>query len=285
MWKIFAKITSLLALVFFLITAALPTYANASATAKRIVSLAPDMTEMLFALGLGKRVVGVTTFCDHPKEALSKPKIGGMSNPSLEAIIALKPDLVVMTDDGNSKAIADRLAGLGIKTYIFRARRLTEIPEAIRNMGKYLGVKIAADTLSADIDTAIMKASKIETEYLSKPYGSKKKRSALFVIWFSPLIVAGPGTIIDDAMKLTGLINIAADTKIAYPRFSLEAVINRKPELILIGKGHADIRAMSKDFLKAVNKGRVCYLDDALYRPGPRIPAGINELISCGNMP
>jgi len=83
---------------------------------KRIVSLAPAVTEIIFSLGLGERVVGVTTVCDRPDEARSKTKIGGMANPSIEAIVALKPDMVVMTSDGNPKVIADRLARLGIKT-------------------------------------------------------------------------------------------------------------------------------------------------------------------------
>ena len=92
-------------------------------------------------------------------------------------------------------------------------------------------------------------------------------------------------------MKMSGLNNIAADGKVAYPRFSLEAVIERQPDLILIGKGHADMKALSKEFLKklgmleAVRKGRICFMDDALYRPGPRIPAGMEELGRCGRLP
>ena len=94
----------------------------------------------------------------------------------------------------------------------------------------------------------------------------------------------GPGTILDDAMKISGLRNIASDAKVAYPRFSLEAVIERQPDLILIGSGHADMKTLAKGFLhglrllEAVRKGRICFMDDALYRPGPRIPAGLEEL-------
>jgi len=93
----------------------------------RIVSLSPAMTETLYSLGLGGMIVGVTNVCDRPDEARNKPKVGGMANPSLEAIVALKPDLVVMTMEGNSKGLVERLGGLGIKTYVFTAARLAEL--------------------------------------------------------------------------------------------------------------------------------------------------------------
>jgi iron complex transport system substrate-binding protein len=257
---------------------------------KRIVSLAPAMTEMLFSLGLGGRVVGVTTACDRPDEARSKTKIGGMANPSLEAIVALKPDLVVLTSDGNPKAIAERLAKLDIATHIFRARRLTELPAGIREMGRALGARPAADRLAKGIEAAIRDAGSPQQRKSSQA-AAGRGRKALFVIWTSPLIVAGPGTILDDAMRLSGLTNIASDARVPYPRFSLESVIERQPDLILIGKGHNDMKKLSEGFLKslsmleAVRKGRVCFLGDGLYRPGPRIPAGMAELARCGKMP
>jgi ABC-type Fe3+-hydroxamate transport system substrate-binding protein len=257
---------------------------------KRIVSLAPAMTEIIFSLGLGERVVGVTTVCDRPVEARSKTKIGGMSNPSLEAIVALKPDMVVMTSDGNPKAIAEWLAKLGIKTYIFRAKRLAKLPAGIREMGQVLGALPAANHLADKIEKAIRGVSTSQQGKSSRA-GSTGNRKALFVIWPSPLIVAGPGTILDDAMKISGLRNIASDGKVAYPRFSLETVIERQPDLILIGKGHDDMKTLSKGFLKslsmleAVKKGHICFMGDALYRPGPRIPVGMEELGRCGKMP
>ncbi|HYA88253.1 MAG TPA: helical backbone metal receptor, partial [Nitrospirota bacterium] len=101
---------------------------------KRIVSLAPSMTEILFALGLGDNIVGVTTFCDYPEEAKKKPKIGGMSNPLLEAVLSLKPDVVVMTTDGNPKEFEERLTSMKSKTYVFKARTLRGLPLGIRSM-------------------------------------------------------------------------------------------------------------------------------------------------------
>ena len=265
-------------------------YCSTLSPPKRIISLAPAMTEILFSLGLGERVVGVTTVCDRPDWVRSKPKIGGMANPSLEAIVALKPDMVVMTSDGNPKVIAERLAKLGIRTHVFRARRLTELPAGIREMGQVLGARPAAEHLAKNIEKAIRDVNAAH-QGRSSQASTSRGRKALFVIWPSPLIVAGPGTILDDAMKMRGLSNIASDGNVTYPRFSVEAVIERQPDLILIGKGHDDMKALSKGFLKslgtleAVRKGRVCFMDDALYRPGPRIPAGMEELDRCGKMP
>jgi len=257
----------------------------------RIVSLAPAMTEILFSLGLGERVVGVTTVCDRPDAARRKTKIGGMSNPSLEAIVTLKPDMVVMNTDGNPKAVADRLAKLGIKTHVFTARRLTELPAGIREMGQALGARPAADLLAEKIETSIRNAGSLQLVKSSHAVAGGG-RKVVFIIWPSPLIVAGPGTILDDAMKMNGLNNIAFDARVPYPRFSLESVIERQPDLILIGKGHNDnMKKLSKGLLKslksleAVRRGRVCYMDDGLYRPGPRIPAGMEELGRCRKMP
>ena len=265
-------------------------YCGVSAPPKRIVSLAPAMTEIVFSLGLAEQVVGVTSDCDHPAEAHSKTKIGGMANPSIEAIVALKPDIVILNRDGNPKAIAQRLSKLGIKTHVFWARRLSELPGGIREMGRVLGAESAANRLAEQIETSIRNINGSHRNRSSQT-ATTRSRKALFVIWPSPLIVAGPGTILEDAMTLRGLNNIASDAKVPYPRFSLEAIIERQPDLILIGKGHSDMKNLSKGLLKslsaleAVQKGRVCFMDDALYRPGPRIPEGLEDLNRCGKLP
>ena len=254
----------------------------------RIVSLSPAMTETLYALGLGKRIVGVTNVCDRPDEARKKPKIGGMSNPSLEAIVALKPDLVVVSRDGNPKELVERLAGLGIKTYVFSSTRLDELPAAFRKMGKALGARDSAEQLAGKIDAEIRAASEHKAHH-----GLAEGKRALFVIWPEPLIVAGPGTIIDDAMAMCGFTNIASDAIAPYPVVSLETIIGRRPELIIIGAGGNQMKNIPGTakllkrlgMLEAVRKGRVCYVGDPLYRPGPGIPVGIAELEQCAKMP
>jgi iron complex transport system substrate-binding protein len=253
--------------------------AFAGAIPNRIISLAPNITEILFAIGLGDRVVGVTSFCDYPEEARKKPKIGGMSNPSLETVVSLKPDIVVMTTDGNQKEFEERLRSLNIKTYVFKVRRLSELPQGIRDMGLALGVEEKANALATEIETTVNKL------YNSSP--PAKKNKVLFIIWPEPLIVAGRGTAIDDAITLLGGENIASKAKIPYPKYSIEEIIHQAPDLIFIGKGHANMEEVSKGLLRriahvpAVKNRAVFYISDSLYRLGPRIVKGIEEMAGC----
>ncbi len=251
---------------------------------QRIVSLAPSMTEILYALGLGNNIVGVTTFCDYPEEAKKKPRIGGMSNPSLEAVISLKPDMVVLTTDGNPKEFEERLVSLKVNTFVFQARRLAELPQGIRELGAALGVKARADALARGIESGIVKIK--NSSLVSRPSSIKKK--VLFIVWPEPLMVAGPGTVIDDAIALLGLENIAGSAGTAYPKYSIEEVIRQAPDVIFIGKSMGvDMRSVSAGVLArmgsvpAVGNGKVFYVSDKLFRLGPRVVRGIEELAEC----
>lgn len=285
----FTKI--LFCFIFPVIFHMLPVTAVYAELPDRIVSLAPSTTEILFAMGLGNRIVGVTNFCDYPEEAKKKSKIGGMSNPSLEAVVTLKPDIVVMTTDGNPKEFEERLRSLKIKTYIFKARQLSELPQGIREMGLALGVKEKADTLAKEIETAINRfiIEKQATSNISSPVTrrSSPKKKVLFIIWPEPLIVAGRGTAIDDAITLLGGENIASKTKVPYPKYSIEEVIRQSPDVIFIGKGHINMNEVSRGLLKriaivpAVKNGAVFYISDSLYRLGPRVVKGIEEIAGC----
>lgn len=259
-------------------------WAEQGAPPSRIVSLAPATTEVLFALGLGDRIIGVTTFCDHPEEARKKQKIGGMSNPSLEAIVALKPDLVVMSTDGNPREVDDRLRGMGLRTYVWTARTLSELPQGIRMLGAATGAGKEGEKLAGDIENAL-------STYGARGHaqgGGRKRTKTLYIVWPEPLLVAGPGTAIDDAIGLLGHENAASKAKTAYPRYSIEEVIREAPEVVFIGKGSGmDMRTVSQGILKklatvpAVRNNRVCYVSDSLYRLGPRVVKGIEELDAC----
>ena len=287
----------ILAFLFFWVTLhfSLVTVSNAESP-KRIISLAPGITEILFAAGLGDRVVGVTTFCDFPEEAGKKPKIGGMSNPSLEAVISLKPDMVVMTTDGNPREFEQRLRSMKINTHVFKALKLSELPDGIRKIGNALDEKKRFDSLALEIEISIDKfrgqgipAEQSVPGALPKgPDGPSGGRSSgekvLFIVWPEPLIVAGRGTAIDDAIQLLGLVNIAGDAKSRYPKYSLEEIFRRSPDVIFIGKGHEDMRKLSSNLLKrislvpAVRDKKVFYVSDSLYRLGPRVVKGMEEL-------
>jgi iron complex transport system substrate-binding protein len=248
----------------------------------RIVSLAPSMTEILYALGLGDNIVGVTTFCDYPEEAKKKPKIGGMSNPSLEAIVASTPDLVVLTTDGNPREVEERLRSLKIGTYVFKARMLHELPGGIRELGAAIGAQKKAEVLAKDVETGLAGAG------AAAQGAGQTRKKVLFIVWPEPLIVAGPGTAIHDAISLLGMENTAARTGTAYPRYSIEEVIREAPEVLFIGKGSGmDMNAVSQGILKklaavpAVRNGKVCFVGDGLYRLGPTVIKGIEELAEC----
>lgn len=260
--------------------------AESAAPPARIISLAPSTTEILFALGLGDHIVGVTTFCDYPEEAKAKPKIGGMSNPSAEAVLSLKPELVVMTTDGNPKEFEELLHSLHIKTYVFTARRLRELPQGIRELGAAIQAGVRADALAAEIERSLNNSA--ASGVRQKGGKSTLRRKILYIIWPEPLIVAGPGTAMDDAITLLGQENIASAAATAYPKYSIEEVIRQAPDVIIIGKGSGmDMVAVSRGILKrmtsvpAVKSGAICYLGDGLYRLGPRVVQGIEELAEC----
>jgi len=245
-------------------------------TPKRIISLAPQITEIIYALGLQDNLVADTTFCDYPPEAKDKPKIGGMSNPSLEAVVALEPDLVMMSTDGNPKEFKARLDGLHIRSFIFTARRISELPDAIREVGRVLDVPDRAEVIARRIQDTLDK-------YANAPRPDKPLK-VLYIIWPEPLIVAGPGTAMDDTIKLLGHLNVAGEAKLNYPKYSIEEVLRSAPDVILIGGGHGDMKKVSGGFLErientpAMQNGRVYYPTDSLYRLGPRVADGIDEM-------
>jgi iron complex transport system substrate-binding protein len=272
----------LFGLLFLLFTIhfSLFTSSYAAEPPKRIISLAPNMTEILFALGLGDRIVGVTSFCDYPEEAKKKPKIGGMSNPSLEAVVRLRPDIVVMTTDGNPKEFEERLRSMGIKTYVSTARRLSELPQGVRDLGVALGVRAEADAFADRFEASL---AKFRVKRALNGHAGKK---VLYIVWPEPLIVAGPETVVDDALSLVGAENIASDAKTEYPKYSVEEVLRRSPDLIIIGKGmdSKDVKQVADGLLgrlrslSAVKHKRVFYVSDDLYRLGPRTINGIGEI-------
>ena len=251
---------------------------------QRIISLSPATTEVLFALELGDRIMGVTSFCDYPPEAKQKAKVGGMSNPSLESIVALKPDLVVLTTDGNPQEVDERLRSMKLRTSVWTARTLAELPGGIRELAKALDVADRGEKLASDIERSLKK-------YALRRSASSQNRpriKVLYIVWPEPLLVAGPGTAIHDAIMLLGMENTASRARTSYPRYSIEEVLREAPDILCIGKGSGmDMRTVSEGILKklrstpAVKNGKVCYVSDSLYRLGPRVIAGIEELAAC----
>jgi len=262
-----------LLIVWLMLLAAVP--AQCGEPPRRIVSLAPNLTELISSLGLEKNLVGVTSYCDRPASVKGKPTVGGPANPSLEAVLRLKPDLVVVDEEGVGVNLSQKLEKLGIKTFVFRGSRLDRLVPAIRRLGVELGVPQAAERLAGRIEAGLH----TDTQH-------NRQIRTLFVIWPDPLVAAGPGSLLDDVLQRIGFDNVAKDARSGYPRLSLEAVIARNPYLIVVGQGETlglPLQRMLKHLssLEAVRQGRVCMVSDALYRPGPRIPEGIAELKQC----
>ena len=249
---------------------------------QRIISVAPNITEILFALGLGDRIVGVSSFCDFPEEAKGRPKVGGMSNPSLEAVVSLRPDLVLFSIDGNPKSFEERLRSMNVHTFTLRPRRIAELPVGIRQIGSAVGVPEKADELAREMEKKIL-ALKEREQTIRKRQSTDQKQKVLFIIWPEPLIVAGPGSIADDALKMIGVVNISGDTVSSYPKYSIEDIIRQAPDSIFIGKGTGMDRVSDRllrrlKSVPAVRNKRVFYVSDYLYRLGPRTMQGVEEL-------
>jgi iron complex transport system substrate-binding protein len=244
---------------------------------QRIVSVAPNITEILFTLGLDTQIVGVTDFCDYPESAKQKPKIGGFSNPNLEQIIALKPDLVVVTADSNQDAMAKQLLRLNIPIYVINPQTIFGILTTIHRLGEVTGTVAQSDKLNQQLHQRINQI-KQKTQGLQKP-------KVLFLWSEKPLITAGRGTFTDSLIALAGGINIAHVSKIKYPKYSMEEIIRQQTEIIIVANMQNQIDSIVLSRwqkwiqIPAVQQKKVYSINSDLFaRPAPRIIDGLEEL-------
>ena len=197
----------------------------------RVVSMAPNVTEMLFALGLEEKVVAVTPFCDYPPEAQSKTHLGG-TNPSVEQILALKPDLVLAPQDFIQPDLLQNLDRVKVPIFVLQAAQLEDVVAQIQTVARMFDRSKAGDELAATIRQRIA-VVKERTQSLAHP-------RVLYVLNTDPLQTVGPGSFIYQLIEAAGGANIAADTSTAYPRFALEEVLARDPEVIIFPVGTAE---------------------------------------------
>ena len=237
---------------------------------RRIVSLAPSLTETLFALGLGNRVVGVTDFCDFPSEATSKPKVGGVINPSVEMVVSLKPDLVLISREGNRRETMTALERLRIPVFAVSAERLGDVFRLIRDVAAIAGVAARGEALA---DRLERQAAEIEAAV--RPY---PPRRVVLLVWLHPIVSVGHGSFLDDLLRRTGAVSISADTAQPWPRLSVEQVVRSNPEFLLVPRspGFAPTREQLLRLpgwreLPAVQEGRIIYVPWDVERPGPRL--------------
>jgi iron complex transport system substrate-binding protein len=243
----------------------------------RVVSMAPNVTEMLFALGLEEKVIAVTPFCDYPPEAQSKTHLGG-TNPSIEQILALKPDLVLVPQDFIQPDLLQNLDRVKVPTFVLQAAQLEDVLTQIQTVARMFDRSKVGDELAASIRLRIA-AVKERTQSLAHP-------RVLYVLNTDPLQTVGPGSFIHQLIEAAGGVNIAAGTSTTYPRFSLEEILARDPELIVFPVGTAEgipeedqqqWRRWSS--LSAVKHNRLVLVPSVLVdRPGPRIVEGLELL-------
>jgi iron complex transport system substrate-binding protein len=242
---------------------------------KRLIALAPNLTEMLYALGLGDRVVGVTNHCNYPPEASLKPKVGSYIHLNVEQIISLSPDLVIGTVDGNERHVLDLLEQARIKVFFVNPRDVRQAIETISTVGLVCGVTERARQIAGQLTTRVDRVVEVT--------GAKKKPLVFLQIHIQPIMSVNRNTVHHDLIHLAGGENMTADELVTYPRISLEEVIRRKPEVILVSSMEREGRFQKarQDWLQwtsipAVQKGRVHLIDsDLIDRPSPRVVDGL----------
>ena len=246
---------------------------------ERIVSLAPHITEILFAIGLKDEVAGVTLFSDYPEGAKKKTIVGSYVNLNLEKIISLAPDLVISTADGNPKADIERLSSMGIPVFIISpARDIKGIMKAIPTIGRI--------TSKYDASMQVVRAMERRLKNVRARLKGSEPRSVFYQLSVNPLMTAGKDTFVNSLIEMAGGKNIAGKLKTRYPRFSMEKVLAASPEVIIISS-MADKKVSEgtmqgwerwKD-IPAVRNGKIYFIDpDLINRPGPRIVEGLEKL-------
>ncbi len=241
----------------------------------RIVSLAPSITEILYYLGLEERVVGVTQFSYYPPEAKSKPKVGSYRDVNVEKILELAPNLVIATADGNEPYVVELLEEAGIPVYVVNPRDIEEVISTIGKIGELCGVESRARKLCKALDERL--------SAVKKKVAGLRKPLVFLQINLRPIMSVNRNTFHHDVIQTAGGINMTADLASTYPRISLEEVLKRKPEVILIScmaRGGRFKKALERWMkwtdIPAVKNNRVHLVDsDLLDRPSPRLLDGL----------
>ena len=243
--------------------------------AARVIALAPNAVETLYAIGAGKTLVGACAEADYPAAARKLRRVGSFSNPDEEAILALRPDLVVMVH-GNPKELIARLRARKVPVYVAHPRRTADVTAAMRRLGRLTGRAAGGDSAAAAFERRLREvASRVKR--LARP------RTAV-MIWADPITLAGSGAYLHDAVGLAGGINVAADLTQPYPTLDPEQFAVRNPDAIVFAVHEAgQVRsALLRSGIRttiAARSGRVVSVpEDLLLRAGPRLIEGIERM-------
>ena len=245
---------------------------------QRIVSLAPSLTETLYALGAQDRLVGVTNYCDYPPAAQSKTKVGGAVNPSLEEIVALRPDLVLVTKGLNRFDTVLALEQMNIPAYTTDARTVADVLASTAHLAELLGIPEAGRSLTEELQHRL---ADLQTRLAALPL-----RRVLFIVWAEPLISVGQKTFIADALRHAGAVSVVEAAQ-DWPQVNLEEAVRLRPDFLVFAAAHSE--TVERDFaalaarpgwrdLEAVRERRVAIVSEAVNRPAPRLVSAIEEL-------
>jgi iron complex transport system substrate-binding protein len=244
----------------------------------RIVSLAPSLTETVYALGIEDRLVGDTDYCDYPPDAQAKPKVGGVINPNLEQIAALHPDLVLMSKEANMLDTVRSLDSLHIPTYATDVHSIEQIISSVQNLADVLNASAEGKALADNLRQSL--------QALQDRLTGVAPRSVLFVVWPEPLQSVGKNTFVADALRRAGAVSIV-DSNQDWPQVSLEEVVKLQPDYLVFAESHTG--SLGNDFdsvarrpgwqlLNAVRDRHYAVVSEAIIRPAPRIVSVIEDL-------
>ena len=245
----------------------------------RIVSLAPNLTENIYAVGAGDRLVGVTTFCNYPEQAKEVAKIGDTMTPNMESIIALKPDIVLVSTASQIEAFMKTLEANGIAVYVTNPKTLDEVFQSLLRLGDLLGTGEQAATLVSSLSGR----RSLVTHLVSfvEPRAERKVLSRVFVqISKEPLFTIGKGSFLTDVIAMAYGVSVTKDVPTAYPKLSKETASALNPEAIILSDSE-DNREPNDVFKNspAVKNGRVYKVNaDILSRPGPRLVDALEQI-------
>jgi len=244
------------------------------ASAQRIVTLAPFLTELTFAAGAGDRVVGVSAYSDYPAQARALPVVSSAAGLSIETLAALRPELVIVWRDSFRLEDIGRIEGFGAAVYVANGRRLEDVPRLLRVIGAATGLDVSAQVSTFEREVASLRAA----------YSARPRIDAFLEIWHRPLTTISGGHFMNDAIELCGARNVFKDLSTVAPQVAWEEVYARDP-FVVVGTGSAANEAQfranwgERGTLSAVRAGRLVWADaDTLQRPTTRTPQGIRRL-------
>src|SRR5882672_3518499 len=243
---------------------------------ERIVSLAPNLTEIVFAVGAGDRLVGRTRYCDYPPEVKNVAEIGDTMTPSIERVIALKPQVVLVSTASQLEAFTKQLDQQKIAVYVTNPRSLDEVLRSITTLGDLFGTRDRAEKLVADLG--------LRADAVTAAVGATKPITVFYQVSDEPLYTIGRESYLTDLVQRAGGVSVTADVPSAFPRFSDEAALAARPEAIILptggsmGTANSTVAAPLKNSPAALNNRVFKINEDHLSRPGPRLVDGLEEM-------